>query len=46
MQILAGTLHFLGSNRGVRPHDLREIERLVFENQQTLRKAYYDSHTR
>jgi hypothetical protein len=30
----------------VRPHDLRQIERLIFENQQQLRKAYYDRHTR
>jgi hypothetical protein len=33
---------FLASNRGVRPHDLRQIERLIFENQQILKKAYYD----
>ena len=37
---------FLASNRGVKPHDLRQIERLIFENQQILRKAYYDRHTR
>jgi len=36
----------LASNRGVKPHDLRQIEKLVFENQQTLKKAYYDRHTR
>jgi hypothetical protein len=37
---------FLASNRGVRSHDLRQIERLVFENQQILRKAYYERHPR
>ena len=37
---------FLASNRGVRPYDLRQIERLVFENQQELKKAYYERHPR
>ena len=37
---------FLASNRGVRSHDLRQIERLVFENQQELKKAYYERHPR
>ena len=37
---------FLASNRGVRAHDLRQIERLVFENQQELKKAYYERHPR
>jgi hypothetical protein len=36
----------LASNRGVRAHDLRQIERLVFENQQTLKKAYHERHPR
>ena len=37
---------FLASNRGVKSHDLRQIERLVFENQKELKNAYYDRHTR
>ena len=37
---------FLASNRGVRSHDLRQIERLVFENQEELKKAYYERHPR
>ena len=37
---------FLASNRGVRSHDLRQIERLVFDNQQELKKAYYERHPR
>ena len=36
----------LASNRGVRSHDLRQIERLVFEYQQELKKAYYERHPR
>jgi hypothetical protein len=34
----------LARNRGVSPHDLREIERLVFENRQTLINKYYEYH--
>ena len=30
----------LASNRGVRPHDLRQIECLIFENQTLLKNAY------
>lgn len=37
---------FLASNRGVRSLDLRQIERLVFDNQQELKKAYYERHPR
>jgi len=37
---------FLASNRGVRSHDLRQIERLVFDNEQELKKAYYERHPR
>jgi hypothetical protein len=37
---------FLANNRGVRSHDLRQIERLVFENQEELKKAYYERHPR
>jgi hypothetical protein len=34
----------LARNRGVSPSDLREIERLVFEHQQTLIEKYYEYH--
>ena len=37
---------FLASNRGVRSHNLRQIERLVFDNEQELKKAYYERHPR
>jgi hypothetical protein len=33
-------------NRGVKPQDLRQIERLIFEHQETLKKAYHDHHAR
>jgi len=36
----------LARNRGVPPHDLREIERLVFENRQTLIDKYHEYHNR
>ena len=36
----------MASNRGVKLHDLRQIERHIFENQQLLKKAYYDRNTR
>ena len=36
----------LASNRGVRPHDLRKIEGLIFDNEQILKKAYDDRHSR
>ena len=36
----------LASNRGVRAHDLRSIEGLVFEHQELLKKVYYESHAR
>ena len=34
----------LARNRGVPPHDLREIERLIFENRQTLIDKYHEYH--
>ena len=34
----------LASNRGIAPHDLREIERLVFENKQILLDTYNEYH--
>ena len=36
----------LASNRGVRPHDLREIEKLVFQNQHLLKEAFHERHSR
>lgn len=36
----------LASNRGVKVYDLRQIEKLIFENQLKLKKAYYDYHPR
>ena len=36
----------LATNRGVRPSDLRQIERLVFENYPLLRSKFYECHHR
>lgn len=36
----------LANNKGVSPHDLRRIEGLVFENQEILKQAYDDRHSR
>ncbi len=36
----------LARNRGVRPHDLREIERLIFANQEILLQKYNEHHNR
>jgi hypothetical protein len=36
----------LAENKGVRGHDLRLIEQLVFENQVLLKNAYNDHLTR
>ncbi len=36
----------LAANRGVRPHDLRRIEQLVFEHHDVLRRAYNEYHNR
>ena len=36
----------LARNRGMPPHQLREIERLVFENQQLLLEKYNGYHGR
>ena len=36
----------LARNQGVRPHDLRRIEQLVFEHHEHLRKAFYEHHHR
>ncbi|MBL9219853.1 MAG: hypothetical protein JNG82_15300 [Opitutaceae bacterium] len=34
----------LARNRGIKPHDLRTIERLVFEHHSVLLKAYHEFH--
>lgn len=34
----------LAGNRSITPHDLREIERLVFENKQLLLDKYHEYH--
>jgi hypothetical protein len=34
----------LASNRGIPAHELREVERLVYKNQDLLRSAYHDFH--
>lgn len=36
----------LARNRGVAPHDLREIERLVYENRDMLIDKYHEFHPR
>lgn len=36
----------LSRTKGVRPHDLREIERLVFQHQQLLLERFHDFHGR
>ncbi len=36
----------LANNKGVRPHDLREIEGLVFIHRLVLTNAYNDRHSR
>ena len=36
----------LASNRGVRSHELRQIERLVFENETLLRNSFHEHHHR
>ncbi len=32
----------LASSKGVKPHEIREIERLVFEHKSTLLAAYHE----
>lgn len=36
----------LARNRGIRPTELREIEKLVFEHQMLLREKYHEYHNR
>ncbi|MBJ7899345.1 MAG: DUF4160 domain-containing protein [Cyanobacteria bacterium RI_101] len=36
----------LASNRGIPPHELRQVEKLVYNNQELLKTAYYDFHHR
>lgn len=35
----------LAANKGVRTHDLRQIENLVYEHQEELKKAYNERHS-
>lgn len=37
---------FLANNKGVRPHDLRQIEGLVFKHREQLTNAYHERHSR
>lgn len=34
----------LARNKGIPPHKIREIEKLVFENQNFLKEKYYEFH--
>ncbi len=36
----------LARNKGVAPHLLREIEKLVYEHQILLKEKYYERHSR
>jgi hypothetical protein len=36
----------LASNKNLRPHEIREIESLVFENVELLKSKYYEFHKR
>jgi hypothetical protein len=36
----------LAGNRGLAPHEVREIERLVFENQEYLSQRFHEYHNR
>ena len=36
----------LAHNRGVRGHDLREIERHIYENHAILKRAFHEYHDR
>ncbi|MCL5423301.1 MAG: DUF4160 domain-containing protein [Nitrospirae bacterium] len=36
----------LARNKGVAPHALREIEKLVYEHQEFLKEKYYERHRR
>ena len=36
----------LARNRNLRPHEIREIESLVFENVELLKSKYYEFHKR
>ncbi len=44
--IRIGQMIILASNRGIPAHELREVERLVYKNQDLLRSAYHDFHNR
>lgn len=34
----------LAKNRGIPPHDIREIEKIVFDHQTMLLEAYHEYH--
>lgn len=34
----------LAKNRSIKPHEVRQIERLVYQNQELLKKAYDEYH--
>ena len=36
----------LAANRGMPAHELREIEKLIFQHQTTLKNAYHEHHNR
>jgi hypothetical protein len=36
----------LSDNNGFRPHEIREIEKIVYENRNKFLEAYYDYHNR
>jgi hypothetical protein len=36
----------LAQNRGIKPHDLRVIEKHVFANHSLLLQAYHERHSR
>lgn len=36
----------LAKNRGIKEHDLNEIERIIYDNLDLLKKEYYEYHGR
>lgn len=36
----------LANNRGLSPHELRQIERIIYEQQSFLTEKYYEFHRR
>jgi len=35
----------LAGNKGLKAHEIREIERLVYENQEKFKEKYYEFHS-